>query len=79
MVNFTRRGFTAGLAATLGLAGPASAAGWDQVLERAQAMPQLHAIVVSLDGREVLAASFRGPGLDRPANVKSVPRPCLPR
>ena len=77
MVNLTRRVFTAGLAARLVLAGPARAAGWDQVLERAKTMPQLHSIVVSVGGREVLAASFRGPGLDRPANVKSVSKTLL--
>jgi CubicO group peptidase (beta-lactamase class C family) len=77
MVELTRRVFAAGLAASVGFAGRSRASEWTQALERAQAMSQLHSIVVSLGGREVLAASFRGPGLDRPANVKSVSKTLL--
>jgi CubicO group peptidase (beta-lactamase class C family) len=78
MVDVTRRVLAAGLAASVGLAGRArAAADWTAVRERAGRMAQLHAIVVSLDGREVLASSFRGPGLDRPANVKSVSKTLL--
>jgi CubicO group peptidase (beta-lactamase class C family) len=40
--------------------------------DRARALDQLHAIVVMVDGKVALAEAFRGTGLDRPANVKSV-------
>ncbi len=39
---------------------------------RAAGLDQLHALVVARDGEVVLAEAFRGPGLERPANVKSV-------
>ncbi|RYH06639.1 serine hydrolase [Tropicimonas sp. IMCC6043] len=35
-------------------------------------LDQLHALVVHQDGERLFAESFRGPALDRPANVKSV-------
>lgn len=38
----------------------------------ARALPQLHAILVARNGETVLAEAVRGPGLDTPANVKSV-------
>lgn len=38
----------------------------------ARALPQLHAILVARQGETVLAEAVRGPGLDAPANVKSV-------
>jgi CubicO group peptidase (beta-lactamase class C family) len=41
-------------------------------VSRAEALPRLHALIVAEDGREIVARAFRGPGLDRPANVKSV-------
>jgi CubicO group peptidase (beta-lactamase class C family) len=78
MVDVTRRVFAAGLAASVGLAGRArAAADWTAVGERARSMAQLHALVVALDGREVLAVHVRGPGLDRTANVKSVSKTLL--
>lgn len=39
---------------------------------RAAGLEQLHALVVARDGEVVVAEAFRGPGLERPANVKSV-------
>jgi len=45
---------------------------WSAVAERAAGFDQLHAIVIRHRGEEVLAEAFRGPGLDRVANVKSV-------
>jgi CubicO group peptidase (beta-lactamase class C family) len=68
----TRRAVLADLAA--GLAAPALAQGdpWAGVAEAARALPQLHALIVAVDGETVLAQAFRGPGLDSPANVKSV-------
>jgi len=52
-----------GLALGRGLAGPA---------RLAEGFEQLHALVVSRDGAELLAEAFRGPSVDRPVNVKSV-------
>ena len=73
MPRLARRQFCTLLAA--GLAGPRRAAAqgaWGPVRERAAALEQLHAIVVAVDGREVLAEAIRGAPLDRPVNVKSV-------
>ena len=44
----------------------------DQALERAAALPNLHALLVARAGAERVGQVFRGPGLDRPVNVKSV-------
>jgi CubicO group peptidase (beta-lactamase class C family) len=44
----------------------------DQALDRAATLPSLHALLVARAGEERVAEVFRGPGLDRPANVKSV-------
>ncbi len=70
-MTLSRRSFTAALAAAA-LAAPARAQDFDAVAARARDLPQLHAITVALDGEPVLAQAFRGPGLDRAANVKSV-------
>ncbi|WP_172331772.1 serine hydrolase [Mangrovicoccus sp. HB161399] len=45
---------------------------WEDAAARASGMDQLHAILVAQDGQTVLERRFRGPALDRPANVKSV-------
>jgi len=72
-MSITRRDFTVGLAAA-SVAAPrrARAQGFDAARERARGLAQLHAIVVAVDGEVVLAEAFRGPGLDRAANLKSV-------
>lgn len=44
----------------------------EQLLDRAPALGPVHAIVVSRDGVEQAARAFAGPGLDRPANIKSL-------
>ena len=44
----------------------------ERTLEQAAALPSLHAIVVARHGETLVGEAFRGPGLDRPANVKSV-------
>jgi CubicO group peptidase (beta-lactamase class C family) len=76
-----RRRLALGLGAFL-LAGPALAASVDRSLseravQRARAMPRLHALIVARDGSPVVERHFRGPGLDRPANVKSVAKTVL--
>ena len=43
----------------------------------ARSLDQLHALALSRRGEEVLAVAPRGPGLDRPANVKSVSKTIL--
>ena len=44
----------------------------DKTLARASTFDRLHTLLVARDGEELVARAFRGPGLDRPANVKSV-------
>jgi CubicO group peptidase (beta-lactamase class C family) len=44
----------------------------DQALARAATLPSLHALLVARAGEERVAQVFRGPGLDRPVNIKSV-------
>lgn len=41
-------------------------------LSKAARMERLRSLVVAVDGEVVAARAFRGPGVDRPANVKSV-------
>ena len=43
----------------------------------AEALPQLHSLMVARDGEVALERSFRGPGLDRPANIKSASKTVL--
>lgn len=45
--------------------------------EAARDLGQLHAVSVSVSGREILGIAPRGPGLDRVANVKSVSKTLL--
>ena len=64
-------------AAELGMATAAGAGGLDaalldETLARAAALPNLHALLVARGGKEQVGQVFRGPGLDRPVNVKSV-------
>ncbi len=72
-MHLTRRSFAATLAAGV-LVRPVRgrASDFTPALERARSLPQLHAVVVALDGETVLAEAVRGGALDRPANVKSV-------
>lgn len=78
-MGMDRRAVVAGLAAGV-LAGPVAAAtgprvsaeGLAAAREAARGLDQLWSLVVAVDGEEVLAEAFRGPGLDRPVNVKSV-------
>ncbi|WPZ32388.1 serine hydrolase [Thalassobaculum sp. OXR-137] len=42
-----------------------------EIAEAARAFPRLHSVLVQRGGEVVLAKSYRGPGLDRPANIKS--------
>ncbi len=70
-----RRTVITGLAA--GIAAPAilhaqTRPGLAEVSEQAQAFGRLHSLIVMKDGEELLAETYGGGGLDRPANVKSV-------
>lgn len=44
----------------------------DEAVARARRFDQLHSLIVARDGEVAFAEAFRGPGLDRAANVKSV-------
>lgn len=43
-----------------------------QIVTEAARIDQLHALIVTQRGRRLFGDAFRGPALDRPANVKSV-------
>ena len=45
---------------------------FDAVAERAGALDQLHSLTIVHRGETRYARAFRGPGLERPVNVKSV-------
>jgi CubicO group peptidase (beta-lactamase class C family) len=49
-----------------------NAARLEETLARAAKLPNLHSLLVARDGAELVGHVFRGPGLDRPVNVKSV-------
>lgn len=71
----TRRAFIGGSAALLAapsamartLPGPG-----ESLTDHAAELPQLHALVLNRAGETVYAEAFRGPGLARAANIKSV-------
>ena len=44
----------------------------EATLQRAAGLPNLHTLLLARHGEELVARAFRGPGLDRPVNVKSV-------
>jgi CubicO group peptidase (beta-lactamase class C family) len=69
----TRRQFTAGLAAGIGLhrAGAARAQDAADIDAALSAMPQLHSIQVLVGDDLVVARTPRGRGLDQPTNIKS--------
>jgi CubicO group peptidase (beta-lactamase class C family) len=46
-------------------------------LVMAEALPHLRTLIVAHDGGTVLERHFRGPGLDRPANIKSASKSVL--
>ncbi len=61
------------LAGTLALASGARAqTPFAASADAARALAPLHALVILKDGEVALAEAFRGPGLNRPANIKSV-------
>ena len=81
MLHPNRRALILGASAALAL-GPAAprAQGRDAldgIAREAEGLDQLHAIVLLRHGETLLAEAFRGPGLDRPANVKSVSKTLL--
>lgn len=71
----TRRAALASLTAAALLPARAqaeAAPGMDGVARRAAPLEQLRALVIARDGEIILAEAFRGPGVDRPVNIKSV-------
>ena len=67
-------GLTPGQAARAAVAtAPAlDPAALDRVAEKARGLDRLHSLIVAQHGEIALGEAFRGPALDRPANVKSV-------
>ncbi|WP_353472044.1 serine hydrolase [Salipiger sp. H15] len=72
--RLTRRLFLGSSAALLAAPALAQTRPWAAV---AEAQPQLHALLVWKAGAPVFEEAFRGPGLDRVANVKSVSKTLL--
>lgn len=77
MNAFSRRQLLASAGAALSvpmIAGPtyAQTARINDVIRNAARMDQLHALVVTQGGQRLFDEAFRGPSLERPANVKSV-------
>ena len=68
----TRRSMMTASAALLASPALGQADPWQAVADRARALEQCHALMISIRGSQVLAARFRGPGLDRAVPVKSV-------
>ena len=42
-----------------------------ETVAKAAELPRLHALIVAQDGKPIVERVFRGPGLDRPVNIKS--------
>ncbi|MGK9165562.1 beta-lactamase family protein [Inquilinus limosus] len=49
----------------------------EAALQRAAALPRLRALIIARDGVPVAERAFRGPGLDRPVNIKSASKSVL--
>jgi CubicO group peptidase (beta-lactamase class C family) len=45
--------------------------------EKAPELERLHSLVIAVNGETVFAKAFRGPGLDEPANIKSLSKTVL--
>ena len=43
----------------------------EETVAKAAQLPRIHALIVALDGKPIVERVFRGPGLDRPVNIKS--------
>jgi CubicO group peptidase (beta-lactamase class C family) len=70
-------GAAGGVRAAASLAGEPAARGLDPALleasqERAASFPSLRTLLVARDGEELVGQVFRGSGLDRPVNIKSL-------
>ena len=63
--------------AAMAAPGVLRAQGLDGVRDRAADLEQLHSLIVMQGAQERIAERFRGPGLDRVANVKSVSKSLL--
>lgn len=70
-MTLNRRAFLAALAVATIPTARANAAVAD-IRDAAAALPRLNGLIVDRDGMDVVAEAVRGPGLDRPVNVKSV-------
>jgi CubicO group peptidase (beta-lactamase class C family) len=71
-LHLTRRHVVATGCAALASPALAQSNPWTSVADLARSMDQCHALMVRQNSVEVLAESFRGPSLNRPAPVKSV-------
>ncbi|MEJ6404493.1 serine hydrolase domain-containing protein [Yoonia sp. 2307UL14-13] len=72
MPSITRRHFLTTVATVAVAPALAQTDPWQPVAARASEMEQCHALVVRMDGQNVLAQAFRGPKLGRAVPVKSV-------
>ena len=76
-MQLTRRTTLGLLASTLAAPALGQTARFDSLADRAQALDQLHALIVMKDGETAFENAFRGPGLSTPVNVKSVSKTLL--
>lgn len=79
-LNWTRRALlgAAGATALLGpTAGQTQTSRYAPVLRSAGELDQLHSLVIHRAGQTEVAEAFRGPSLNRPANIKSVSKTIL--
>jgi CubicO group peptidase (beta-lactamase class C family) len=72
--RFPRRAL---LALALPTPAPAQPVPFEAAIAAAGALPHLRTLIVARDGTPVLERAFRGPGLDRPANIKSASKSVL--
>jgi len=42
-----------------------------ETVAKAAQLPRIHALIVAEEGKPIVEKVFRGPGLDRPVNIKS--------
>jgi len=79
--RLTRVSFMAGglllTASALAVAPVVNNEAFPGLTDRAGKLERLHSLVVAVDGEPVFARALRGPGLDEPANIKSLSKTVL--
>lgn len=71
-INLTRRDMIVASSAVLASPAFAQTNPWQAVSDRARGLEQCHALMIRMDGAEMLAETYRGPSLGRAVPIKSV-------